>query len=217
MIERYSLKSQIINTIWQLILKGDIKPNEPLREIHLAKQLNISRTPLREALQKLEWQNIVKSEPGKGFRLSGFSVQEVREIYPLRAKLESYALELSGIPSDKNIQKLVHLNEQMLAATSPKLVIELDEQWHNLLIANCKNRILLDMISMLHKQSKRYEYAYMNMKNKVEVSTDQHLQIIKFLQKGNLKKAAKLFAKNNAVGIETLVSWLESKNEKNKQ
>ena len=146
--------------------------------------------------------------------MSGFSVQEVREIYPLRAKLESYALELSGIPSDKNIQKLVHLNEQMLAATSPKLVIELDEQWHNLLIANCKNRILLDMISMLHKQSKRYEYAYMNMKNKVEVSTDQHLQIIKFLQKGNLKKAAKLFAKNNAVGIETLVSWLESKNEK---
>ena len=214
MIERHSLKTQIIDTIWELILKGEIKPNEPLREMHLAKQLNISRTPLREALQKLEWENIVKSEPGKGFRLSGFSVQEVKEIYPLRAKLESFALELSGIPSEKNIQKLIQLNNKMLAATTPESIIELDEQWHNLLIANCKNGKLLDIIHMLHKQSKRYEYAYMNMKNRVEVSIDQHKQIINYLQEGNITKAAKLFAENNAVGINTLVNWLESKNNK---
>ena len=211
MINRHSLKTQIINTIWQLILKGEIKPNDPLREVHLSKQLNISRTPLREALQKLEWENIVKSEPGKGFRLAGFSVQEVKEIYPLRAKLESYALELSGIPTKKNIDKLIALNKKMLVATSPKLIIEFDEQWHNLLIANCKNSKLLEMINMLHKQSKRYEYAYMNMKNKVEVSIEQHQQIIEFLQKGNIAEAARLFAENNAVGIETLIEWLNSK------
>ncbi len=211
MIERKSLKSQIIDAIWQMILEGEIAPNDALRETHLAKSLNISRTPLRDALQKLEWEGIVISQPSKGFRLAEFSEQEIKEIYPLRAKLESYALDLSGIPSNKILKKLISINEQMTLTNSPKELIQLDEDWHNLLISNCDNRKLIGMIKVLHRQSQRYEYAYMKVKKDVDVSVNQHKKIISYLQQGKLSEACNLFAENNMVGVSALIKWLQTK------
>lgn len=211
MIKQQSLKSKIIEVLWELIIAGEIEPNEPLREIHLAEMLKISRTPLREALQQLKWEGIVVSEPRKGFRLAEFSEEDILEIYPLRAELESYALKLSGIPSDETIEELIRINNEMLHSNSPKSVVELDEQWHKLLISNCSNNRLLQMIKILHRQSQRYEYAYMNMHAKTENSVGQHEAIILQLQKGQLDKAVSLFAENNMVGVEALIEWLKSK------
>ncbi|WP_394751108.1 GntR family transcriptional regulator [Spongiimicrobium salis] len=212
MINQESLKSQIIKALWQLIIDGEILPNEPLREIHLTKVLNISRTPLREALQQLEWEGIVISEPRKGFRLSKFTESDLLEIYPLRAKLESYALELSGIPSQKVIGELIAINTKMHTAKSPKKVVELDEQWHLLLISNCPNHRLLKMIKTLHRQSQRYEYAYMAMGRTIENSTEQHQAIIDHLKAGRLQKATELFAQNNLSGLDALRQWLQYNN-----
>ncbi len=209
MINRKPLRSQIIEVVWQLIVEGKLQPNEPLREVHLSKLLNISRTPLREALQRLEWEGIVTSAPGKGFRLATLSEEEVREIYPLRAKLESYALELSGIPSSDVLEELTSINKKMLKTNSPKELVVLDERWHDLLLSNCTNRKLLEMIKVLHRQSQRYEYAYMNMDDKSKVSVEQHEQIIKYLQKGELLLASKLLAANNVVGVEALIESLK--------
>lgn len=211
MIKRKSLRSQIIEALWQLIIDGKIEPNDPLREIHLAEFLNVSRTPLREALQKLEWEGIVISEPGKGFRLSELSEQEIMDIYPLRAKLESYALELAGIPSTATLNELVLINTKMHNTSSPKKLVELDESWHELLISNCKSSILMKMIKVLHRQSQRYEYAYMNFRNTAEASIIQHERIISHLKNKRLNEASKLFAENNMVGVDSLIKWLKSK------
>ncbi|MEL7269030.1 MAG: GntR family transcriptional regulator [Bacteroidota bacterium] len=210
MIERKSLSTQIIDAIWQLILDGTIAPNDPLREVHLAKLLNTSRTPLREALQKLEWEGIVTSEPAKGFRLSDFSVEEVMEIYPLRSKLEPFALELSGIPSEAVLKELKYINTQMANAEDPKAMIILAENWHDLLIAGCANRKLLKMIKVLHRQSQRYEYPYMKSKKQMGSSIDQHEAIINFLQKGELTEATKCFAENIMVGVNPLIEWVQN-------
>ncbi|RNC87273.1 MAG: GntR family transcriptional regulator [Winogradskyella sp.] len=211
MITQKSLRSQIIEVVWQLIIDGKIKPNEPLREIHLADMLNVSRTPLREALQQLELEGIVKSEPRKGFRLSDLSEEELKEIYPLRAKLESYALELSGIPSPEQIDELISINHKMDTSNDPKELVELDEIWHGLLISNCKNKSLMKMIKMLHRQSQRYEYAYMDFGNMVKFSISQHAGIIEYLKKGQLKEASILFAENNMVGMDALINSLKLK------
>ncbi|MFT4696820.1 MAG: DNA-binding GntR family transcriptional regulator, partial [Urechidicola sp.] len=212
MINQESLKNQIIEALWKLILDGEIKPKEPLRETHLANLLNVSRTPLREALQHLEWEGIVVSEPRKGFRLAKFSEKDILEIYPLRAKLESYALELSGIPTKKIIDELIQINSKILKAKTPKKVVELDEHWHLLLTSNCTNRRLLKMIKVLHRQSQRYEYAYMAMENTVTNSSTQHETIITNLQNDNLQEAMKLFSENNLVGMNSLINWLKLKN-----
>ncbi|MEX0288209.1 MAG: GntR family transcriptional regulator [Flavobacteriaceae bacterium] len=211
MIKRKSLRSLIIEALWQLIIEGKLAPNEPLREVHLAELLNVSRTPLREALQKLEWEGIVTSQPGKGFRLSELSVQEVTEIYPLRAKLESFALELAGIPSTEILNELVVINKKMSQTSSSRELVELDESWHEILISGCMNKKLMKMIKVLHRQSQRYEYAYMDIRNTAETSIAQHEKIIAHLKEGNLSEASRLLAENNMVGVEALTDWLISK------
>ncbi|WP_316820470.1 GntR family transcriptional regulator [Pedobacter gandavensis] len=210
MISQESLKSQIIKALWQLIIEGKIIPNEPLREIQLTELLNISRTPLREALQQLEWEGIVVSEPRKGYRLAQFSEDDILEIYPLRAKLESFALELSGIPDKRVLDELHKINLKILKSKSPKDLVELDERWHVLLISNCPNQRLLKAIKTLHRQSQRYEYAYMSMVKMVEKSSNQHENILIHLQNGQLQIATELLAENNLVSIDALVNWLKS-------
>lgn len=212
MITQETLKSQIIKALWQLIIESKIMPNEPMREIHLAELLNISRTPLREALQQLEWEGIVVSESRKGYRLAQFSEDDIIEIYPLRAKLESFALELSGIPNQKVLKELIEINQKILKTKDSKEIVELDERWHMLVISNCPNRRLLKMIKILHRQSQRYEYAYMAMNNMAEKSITQHEDIISCLENGELQNATELLAKNNLVGVDTLINWLKSKN-----
>lgn len=212
MITQKSLKSQIIKALWQLIIDGKIMPNEPMREIQLTELLNISRTPLRDALQQLEWEGIVISEPRKGYRLAPFSEDDIYEIYPLRAKLESFALELSGIPTKKVLEELTQINVKIINSKSPREVVELDEQWHILMISNCPNQRLLKMIKTLHRQSQRYEYAYMAMQKTVEKSSNQHENIILQLQNGQLQKATELLAENNVVGMDTMLAWLQSQN-----
>lgn len=213
MITQQSLKSQIIKALWQLIIDGKILPNEPMREVQLAELLNISRTPLRDALQQLEWEGIVVSEPRKGYRLAQFSEADIFEIYPLRAKLESFALELSGVPEKNVLDELNEINLKIINSKSPREIVELDESWHILLISNCPNQRLLKMIKTLHRQSQRYEYAYMAMKKTVEKSSNQHENILLQLQNGELQKATELLAENNLVGMETMVEWLKSNNQ----
>lgn len=212
MITQESLKSQIIKALWQLIIDGKIMPNEPMREIQLTELLNISRTPLRDALQQLEWEGIVVSEPRKGYRLAQFSENDIFEIYPLRAKLESFALELSGIPTQLILDELNAINLKILNSKSPREIVELDESWHLLLISNCPNQRLLKLIKTLHRQSQRYEYAYMAMNKTVEKSSNQHENILLQLQKGHLQKATELLAENNLVGMDTMLTWLQSQN-----
>ncbi|MFT5567759.1 MAG: DNA-binding GntR family transcriptional regulator [Glaciecola sp.] len=209
MINHDSLKSQIIEALWELIIEGKIKPNEPMRETHLAALLNISRTPLREALQQLEWEDILISEPRKGFRLARYSEKDILEIYPLRAKLESFALELSGIPTKEILDELIQINLKILKTKSSKKAVKLDERWHLLLISNCPNKRLLKTIKNLHRQSQRYEYAYLAINKTIEKSIDQHENIIAHLQKKELQKATKIFAANNLVGIDSLIKWLK--------
>ncbi|MBO6185502.1 MAG: GntR family transcriptional regulator [Chryseobacterium sp.] len=212
MITQQSLKSQIIKALWQLIIDGKIMPNEPMREIQLTEILNISRTPLRDALQQLEWEGIVVSEARKGYRLAPFSEADIDEIYPLRARLESFALELSGIPNKIVLDELYEINLKIQNSKSPREIVELDESWHLLLISNCPNQRLLKLIKTLHRQSQRYEYAYMAMNKTVEKSSNQHENILIQLQNGQLKKAAELLAENNLVGMDTMINWLKSNN-----
>lgn len=212
MITQQSLKSQIIKALWQLIIDGKIMPNEPMREIQLTEILNISRTPLRDALQQLEWEGIVVSEARKGYRLAPFSEADIDEIYPLRARLESFALELSGIPNKIVLDELHGINLKIQNSKSPREIVELDESWHLLLISNCPNQRLLKLIKTLHRQSQRYEYAYMAMNKTVEKSSNQHENILIQLQNGQLKKAAELLAENNLVGMDTMINWLKSNN-----
>ena len=97
-----------------------------LNEVHLARQLGVSRTPLREALTRLVSEGLVDSRPRRGFFARPLSLGEFRELYPLRAHLDPFALRLAGIPGARRLAALRGLNRQIAAAgRHPSRVIDL--------------------------------------------------------------------------------------------
>lgn len=210
-ISRTPLRSRIADAVWSLILDGEYAPGTPLREVELAKSLGVSRTPLREALVQMEQEGMVRSEPAKGFTVCPLTSQDVEEIYPLRAVLESHALKLAGIPGAQTIRKLHEINAQLESGrNSIRERIELDEDWHACLVSHCPNQLLLRQLESLKQLSRRYEYAYMKENAQVEFSTDQHREILAALEAGSLEPACNLLADNMTVGMDALLEWLST-------
>ena len=133
-IERISLRRQVLEEVRQLILEGRLASGSRIREGELAAEIGVSRTPVREALNSLEREGQVFSDPGKGFTVSELSANEAQELYPLRALLEPLALRLSGLPDDQTLTDLRDLNESMTTVTSGPAWIDTDDRWHDLLV-----------------------------------------------------------------------------------
>ena len=88
MDEFLPLRDVVFNTLRQAILTGELKPGERLMEIHLANKLGVSRTPIREAIRKLELEGLVNIIPNKGAYVTGISDKDVHDIYMIRSMLE---------------------------------------------------------------------------------------------------------------------------------
>lgn len=186
------LKNTIREKIIALILSGEFKPGERIREHALSKQLQVSRTPLREALISLEQSKLVRSEPNVGFTVQEMSVEEIEELYPLINLLESYALELAFPLLQIQIPELEAMNASFYSKRhSPYEASLADCAFHRKLIELCKNETLLRMLAELRLRISRYEHCYMAKLEQLEQSYKQHQNIIKALQESN-KKAAKL-------------------------
>lgn len=186
------LKNTIREKIIALILSGKFKPGERIREHTLSSQLQVSRTPLREALISLEQSKLVRSRPNVGFTVQEMSVEEIEEIYPLLNLLESYALELAFPLLQMQIPELESKNESFyLKRYSPYEASLADCEFHRKLIELCKNETLLRMLAELRLRISCYEHCYMAKLEQLEQSYKQHQSIIKALREGN-KDAAKL-------------------------
>ena len=95
MNEYLPLRDVVFNTLRQAILKGELEPGERLMEIHLANRLGVSRTPIREAIRKLELDGLVLKIPRKGAEVARISEKSLREVLEVRRSLEELATELA--------------------------------------------------------------------------------------------------------------------------
>ena len=186
------LKNTIREKITELILSGKFKPGERIREHALSRQLQVSRTPLREALISLEQPKLVRSEPNVGFTVQGMSIEEIEELYPLLNLLESYALELAFPLLQMQVPELESLNDVFyLKRHSPPEASLADCEFHRKLTELCKSETLLRMLAELRLRIRCYEHCYMAKFEQLERSYKLHQNIIQALRAGD-KDAAKL-------------------------
>ncbi len=108
-----NLSECIRSVVRKMIVNGDLPPDGRINEVHLAKHLEVSRTPLREALTALVGEGALTSVARRGFFVRPLSVEEFRDIYPIRAILDPEAFRLSGIPSSKRFARLGQLNDAL--------------------------------------------------------------------------------------------------------
>lgn len=122
---------------------GTLPPGARLREVELAKRLGISRTPIREAIRRLEADGLVEHLPRQGASLRRLSYAEVMELYEMRAVLEGTAARLAArAASDLELRELSEINAEMTASVEPADTARLNRQFHTALINAAKNRYL---------------------------------------------------------------------------
>ena len=95
MENKHSLTGSVFNRLREDILNGKYKENDELKEMAIAKELNVSRTPVREAIRQLEFEGLVESIPNKATYVIGISLKDVRDIYEMRASLERLCAKMA--------------------------------------------------------------------------------------------------------------------------
>ena len=173
----------------------------------MCKQLGISRTPLREALFRLEQEGLVKSDPSRGFSVVPLSAREVREIYPIIWTLEALAVKLSR--NNFDTIGLKDLNRLLSETTNATERQKIDTSLHEKLTAGCPNRRLLQQIRIYKQTAYRYENAYMLHSNKLDMSVQQHSQIIEAVEGNELSKALDFVEAHWQAGMQELLDWLD--------
>ena len=180
-----------------------------MRDTHLAAQLGVSRTPVREALLRLARENVLTADMGRGFSIMPLDGAEMREIGAILANLECLALELSGEIPVERLAQLSEVDRRLGAVRAdPDRCIDLDEEWHRTLLQGCPNGRLLSMIASLWQVPRRYMRAYLRDAGRVSLSTQHHARIIEALRRNDRQTASQRFNHHWQRGIEELSAWI---------
>src|SRR5688572_24990857 len=183
---RPNLSDSVAATLREMIVDGRLAAGERINEVQLAARLGISRTPLREALGRLVAEGALTSSPRLGVYVCPLTIDEVEQIYPIRALLDPEALRLAGLPSSDRLERLERLNREIAETADPEEVIALDDAWHLELVADCPNATLVGLIEQFIRRTHRYELALMRGRPNVERAVADHGDILDALRAGDL-------------------------------
>lgn len=191
-----TLAARIGNTLAERIISGTIAAGARLRQDHIAEEFGASHVPVREAFRRLEAQGLVVSEPRRGVRVAGFTLDDVREVAEMRAALEVLALRNAAPHLTKAI--LDHAEEANVACDKARNVEaweEANRTFHRLIIAPCAMPRLLKSIDDLHTASARFLFS--GWRAEWEAPTDRaHSAILAALRAGQIDTAAAVLARH---------------------
>ncbi|MBC9247951.1 GntR family transcriptional regulator [Paracoccus sp. 11-3] len=190
------LALRISRELAQRIVTGKIPAGAKLRQDHIAAEFGASHVPVREAFRQLEAQELALSEPRRGFRVAGFSIDELREISEMRAALEVLALRKAAPHLTAAI--LAEAEEATRAGEHAKDVHNWDEanrRFHRLILTPCRMPRLLKTIEDLQTASSRFLLA--GWRATWEAPTDRdHRAILAALRAGQVETAAALLGRH---------------------
>ena len=205
---RTNLAEEVANLVRDMILDGRLPAGERINEVHLAAQIGVSRTPLREALPRLVNEGALRDVPRRGFFVCQLTEEEVRAIYPIRSILDPAALRLSGNPSPQRLARLRRLNRKLAACTHPAEAVRLDDELHLELIADCPNPVLIKLIHQFMWRTRRYELGLMRKRVNMADAVAAHERIFAALERGDLELACQELEGNMSRGQQPILDWL---------
>ncbi|MGR5590758.1 GntR family transcriptional regulator [Peptoniphilus grossensis] len=155
-----SLSNLVYRDLKEKILKNKLLPGDKLIEMEIASNLGVSRTPVREALKKLEEDGLVTSFPRKSYIVSKISVKEAKNLYIVRRSLEPLAVELLAQKGlGENTKYFQDVNEELRLAIENKdeeLAQNLIIEWNMALVSCLNNEILVEVMNMINKRLYRF-------------------------------------------------------------
>jgi DNA-binding GntR family transcriptional regulator len=208
-IARSPLGEQVYLQVLQRIQGGDIPGGSRVRDAAIAAELGVSRTPVREALLRLSREGLLSAEMGRGFRLTSLDRTELRDTGSILAALEPLALEQSPEPDSPRLASLGDVVRQLEQTRGDVArCVELDEEFHRVLLEDCPNRRLLALVATLRRSLRRYLHHYLQRGGRVSLSSLQHSRIAEALRKGDRAAARQLLERKWRRGIDEIESAL---------
>lgn len=193
--EYIPLRDIVFKTLREAIITGDLKPGERLMEIKLANDLGVSRTPVREAIRKLELEGLVIMNARKGAEVAPINEKDLREVLEIRKSLESLAVQLACKHCTQDeLKKIQGINELILKSVRTgdvETTTKLDVDFHEAIYKSTGNDRLIQMLHQLKEHIFRYRLEYIKeMKNKESIF-EEHEKIIAAISEQNVRVARK--------------------------
>ena len=193
MNEYLPLRDVVFNTLRQAILKGELAPGERLMEIQLAEKLGGSRTPIREAIRKLELEGLVLMIPRRGAEVAKISEKSLKDVLEVRRSLEELAIELAcQRMTDTDMQELEKMQKKFcdaIADGSAMEIAESDEAYHDVIYNSTHNARLVQILNNLREQMYRYRLEYIKDEDKRQILRIEHEKILKALRSRHVAEA----------------------------
>lgn len=183
-------KSQAYEYLKHAIIVDEIPPGSPLVELELSESLQMSRTPIREAMRQLETEGLVTTYPARGSFVTVLTPDDVQEIYELRLALELWALERSiARITDEELDALQAAFEEGYRTGAWETLHNADRGLHDLITEKAWSRRLLMLLSLLNTQAERIRYQSARSLGRDDLSYWEHLHIIQCIRERDLEKS----------------------------
>lgn len=179
---RLPLRESVCESIRRAIADGSLRPGTRLMEIQLAEDLGISRTPVREAIRKLELEGIVVMIPRRGAYVADISLKDITEIYEVRISLDTLAASLAAERiTDEELEEmnrqLLLTGQYVLAGDIPKIVAT-DSVFHDILYRAARNERLVTMINNLRDQLTNIRARSMAQPGRLQDTLAEHRTLL---------------------------------------
>lgn len=172
------LRDVVFNTLRQAILTGELKPGERLMEIHLANKLDVSRTPIREAIHKLELEGLVTMIPRRGAEVSQITEKNMQDVLEVRRALDALCAELAcdRITDEEleNLKKACDAFETAVHTQDTKQIAQADVALHDIIVCATGNQRLIQLVNNLSEQMYRYRFEYIKDASQHETLIAEH-------------------------------------------
>jgi len=183
-----SLSEQVFERLENDILSGKYQRGEYLTELMLCSDLGVSRTPVREAIRRLEQEHILETR-AKGIFVIGVTDKDLKDIFNIRLKIECMAAREAAINADdeeiKNLQETLELQEFYVEKKDADHIKGFDSQFHQLIYKYSKSSALYDTLMPLHKKVQKYRKASVEDNSRAELSAKEHRGIFEAIKEHN--------------------------------
>lgn len=188
------LRELVFEALHEAIVSGVLAPGERLMEVQLAEELGVSRTPVREAIRKLELSGFVVMIPRRGAYVADISLKEVAEVFEIRGALEALAASLATErASDEEIEQMERLLVELgksVEAQDVDALVDLDTRFHDALYKASRNERLGQILSTLREQIQRFRGKTLANPARMVVALEEHRALVEAIASRDSELAA---------------------------
>jgi len=204
----------VYQVLREALITGVVPPRQRLAEEHLARMFEVSRTPIREALFRLEAEGFAERVPRRGLVASQVTPQEIIDVYAVRESMDGLAAELAAVhASPADLSTLVDLNNQFAAAVTAEemdQLVLLNLRFHEALAQISKNAFLLDMVKQIHHRVRRFPGTTFTKPGRGVRAIEEHRLIVEAVTKHDAATARRVAAKHMAAARQIRIDMLEA-------